>query len=145
VHGCCTRSARLISRNCLPRRVICSTGSSSMCYRVWESKIDIRFRIVESAEGSSLVSVVRILSTMTDIKPDLEPLPKFIEGGCCCGSLRYRIDFPEDHDFAGRVGTSLIRWHFSGIFSQYTYLLHYHSAISVSVPCAASAPDHCSS
>ncbi|OIW31659.1 hypothetical protein CONLIGDRAFT_553357, partial [Coniochaeta ligniaria NRRL 30616] len=27
------------------------------------------------------------------------PVPKFVEGGCLCGSLRYRIDFPEDHDF----------------------------------------------
>ncbi|KAH8912100.1 hypothetical protein BR93DRAFT_963300 [Coniochaeta sp. PMI_546] len=27
------------------------------------------------------------------------PVPKFIEGGCLCGSLRYRVDFPEDHDF----------------------------------------------
>ncbi|GAP82775.2 putative glutathione-dependent formaldehyde-activating enzyme [Rosellinia necatrix] len=27
------------------------------------------------------------------------PKPKFITGGCLCGSLTYRIDFPENHDF----------------------------------------------
>ncbi|KAI1418850.1 Mss4-like protein [Xylaria sp. FL1777] len=25
--------------------------------------------------------------------------PKYVTGGCLCESLRYRIDFPEDHDF----------------------------------------------
>ncbi|KAK4032544.1 Mss4-like protein, partial [Parachaetomium inaequale] len=27
------------------------------------------------------------------------PTPKFITGGCLCDSLRYRVDFPADHDF----------------------------------------------
>ncbi|KAK3294576.1 Mss4-like protein [Chaetomium fimeti] len=27
------------------------------------------------------------------------PTPKFITGGCLCNSLRYRVDFPADHDF----------------------------------------------
>ncbi|KAI0400652.1 Mss4-like protein [Xylaria palmicola] len=27
------------------------------------------------------------------------PKPKYITGGCLCESLKYRIDFPEDHDF----------------------------------------------
>ncbi|KAK4154989.1 putative glutathione-dependent formaldehyde-activating enzyme [Chaetomidium leptoderma] len=27
------------------------------------------------------------------------PTPKFITGGCVCNSLRYRVDFPADHDF----------------------------------------------
>ncbi|KAI0505479.1 Mss4-like protein [Xylaria bambusicola] len=27
------------------------------------------------------------------------PKPKYVTGGCLCGSLRYRIDFPENHDF----------------------------------------------
>jgi hypothetical protein len=27
------------------------------------------------------------------------PKPKFITGGCLCEALRYRIDFPENHDF----------------------------------------------
>ncbi|KAI0904821.1 Mss4-like protein [Ustulina deusta] len=27
------------------------------------------------------------------------PKPKHITGGCLCESLRYRIDFPENHDF----------------------------------------------
>ncbi|KAJ2901898.1 glutathione-dependent formaldehyde-activating GFA [Zalerion maritima] len=25
--------------------------------------------------------------------------PQTITGGCLCGSVRYRVDFPEDHDF----------------------------------------------
>jgi len=33
-------------------------------------------------------------------------VPKFLEGGCLCGSLRYRVDFPEDHDFKKSVGLS---------------------------------------
>ncbi|KAI0602620.1 glutathione-dependent formaldehyde-activating GFA [Biscogniauxia sp. FL1348] len=27
------------------------------------------------------------------------PKPKSITGGCLCGSIRYRVDFPPDHDF----------------------------------------------
>ncbi|KAI0202442.1 hypothetical protein F4808DRAFT_459044 [Astrocystis sublimbata] len=27
------------------------------------------------------------------------PKPKYVTGGCLCGSLRYRIEFPEGHDF----------------------------------------------
>ncbi|KAK3939508.1 putative glutathione-dependent formaldehyde-activating enzyme [Diplogelasinospora grovesii] len=33
------------------------------------------------------------------------PTPKFIEGGCLCGALRYRVDFPEGHDFSTASGT----------------------------------------
>ncbi|KAI1109811.1 hypothetical protein F5Y14DRAFT_390733 [Nemania sp. NC0429] len=33
------------------------------------------------------------------------PKPKYITGGCLCGSLRYRIDFPEDHDFEVSSGS----------------------------------------
>ena len=29
--------------------------------------------------------------------------PKTIEGGCLCGALRYRVEFPEDHDFQTAV------------------------------------------
>ncbi|KAJ9162276.1 hypothetical protein NKR19_g1383 [Coniochaeta hoffmannii] len=44
---------------------------------------------------------------MGTIAPSIEdfPLPKFVEGGCLCGSLRYRVDFPEDHDFKKSSGT----------------------------------------
>ena len=31
------------------------------------------------------------------------PKPKYVTGGCLCESLRYRIDFPEDHDFEKSV------------------------------------------
>ncbi|KAI1172909.1 hypothetical protein F4777DRAFT_484316 [Nemania sp. FL0916] len=27
------------------------------------------------------------------------PTPKYITGGCLCEALRYRVDFPENHDF----------------------------------------------
>ncbi|KAK3323693.1 Mss4-like protein [Cercophora scortea] len=33
------------------------------------------------------------------------PTPKFITGGCLCGSLRYRVDFPADHDFKTSAST----------------------------------------
>ncbi|KAK4146078.1 Mss4-like protein [Dichotomopilus funicola] len=33
------------------------------------------------------------------------PTPKFITGGCLCNSLRYRVDFPEGHDFKASSGT----------------------------------------
>ncbi|KAI5921872.1 glutathione-dependent formaldehyde-activating GFA [Camillea tinctor] len=34
-------------------------------------------------------------------KPIVEeyPKPTTITGGCLCGSIRYRVDFPQDHDF----------------------------------------------
>ncbi|KAI0885951.1 glutathione-dependent formaldehyde-activating GFA [Annulohypoxylon maeteangense] len=31
--------------------------------------------------------------------PDNFPKPKSITGGCLCGALRYKVDFPDDHDF----------------------------------------------
>ncbi|KAI0430389.1 Mss4-like protein [Xylaria sp. FL1042] len=31
--------------------------------------------------------------------PNEFPKPKYITGGCLCEALRYRIDFPENHDF----------------------------------------------
>ncbi|KAL1836805.1 hypothetical protein VTJ49DRAFT_4633 [Mycothermus thermophilus] len=36
--------------------------------------------------------------TMTDTY-DLGPFPRYITGGCLCGKIAYRIDFPEGHDF----------------------------------------------
>ncbi|SPO03248.1 uncharacterized protein DNG_05930 [Cephalotrichum gorgonifer] len=33
------------------------------------------------------------------------PTPKTIEGGCLCGALRYRADFPPDHDWADNSST----------------------------------------
>lgn len=38
---------------------------------------------------------------MSGSSPTIEnfPKPKFITGGCLCGSIKYRADFPEDHDF----------------------------------------------
>lgn len=33
------------------------------------------------------------------------PTPRTIEGGCLCARLRYKIDFPADHDFAASSGT----------------------------------------
>lgn len=30
--------------------------------------------------------------------------PDFITGGCLCGSIRYRVEFPKDHDFLASVG-----------------------------------------
>ncbi|KAI8632941.1 glutathione-dependent formaldehyde-activating enzyme [Xylariaceae sp. FL1651] len=31
--------------------------------------------------------------------------PGFVTGGCLCGSIRYRIDFPKDHDFLKSSGS----------------------------------------
>lgn len=31
------------------------------------------------------------------------PTPKFITGGCLCNALRYRADFPADHNFETAV------------------------------------------
>ncbi|KAL2143801.1 hypothetical protein VTI28DRAFT_10016 [Corynascus sepedonium] len=33
------------------------------------------------------------------------PAPKFITGGCLCNSIRYRVDFPPDHDFTASSST----------------------------------------
>ena len=33
------------------------------------------------------------------------PTPKFITGGCLCNNLRYRVDFPADHDFENSVSS----------------------------------------
>ncbi|KAI1493376.1 glutathione-dependent formaldehyde-activating GFA [Biscogniauxia mediterranea] len=33
------------------------------------------------------------------------PKPTTITGGCLCGSIRYRVDFPEDHDFMQSSGS----------------------------------------
>ncbi|KAK4189507.1 Mss4-like protein [Podospora australis] len=33
------------------------------------------------------------------------PTPKTITGGCLCGSIRYRVDFPPDHNFQTSSGT----------------------------------------
>ncbi|KAL2758809.1 hypothetical protein ACRALDRAFT_1061905 [Sodiomyces alcalophilus JCM 7366] len=32
-------------------------------------------------------------------KSQLGPTPKSITGGCLCGSIRYKITYPDDHDF----------------------------------------------
>lgn len=37
---------------------------------------------------------------------DIGPTPKFVEGGCLCGKLRYRVTFPENHDFGANVSQS---------------------------------------
>ncbi|KAH8678015.1 Mss4-like protein [Xylariales sp. PMI_506] len=33
------------------------------------------------------------------------PKPKFITGGCLCGALRYRVDYPENYDFLSSSST----------------------------------------
>ncbi|KAF1810553.1 hypothetical protein P152DRAFT_420420 [Eremomyces bilateralis CBS 781.70] len=33
------------------------------------------------------------------------PKPTYITGSCLCGALKYRIDFPKDHDFDKASGT----------------------------------------
>ncbi|KAI3393064.1 hypothetical protein diail_4773 [Diaporthe ilicicola] len=33
------------------------------------------------------------------------PKPTFVTGGCLCGAIRYRIDFPQGHNFAENTGT----------------------------------------
>lgn len=37
--------------------------------------------------------------------PSIEELPKpaRVTGGCLCGAVRYRVDFPRDYDFAKNV------------------------------------------
>lgn len=38
------------------------------------------------------------------------PKPKHVTGGCLCGAVRYRLDFPHDHDFTKNVSkVSLLR------------------------------------
>lgn len=37
------------------------------------------------------------------------PKPTFITGGCLCGALRYRVEFPEDHDFLKSVSLSILQ------------------------------------
>lgn len=47
------------------------------------------------------------------------PTPKFIEGGCLCARLRYRIDFSADHDFANGSSTcqcTMCRKNLSSLF-----------------------------
>ncbi|KAH8907419.1 glutathione-dependent formaldehyde-activating GFA [Coniochaeta sp. PMI_546] len=43
-----------------------------------------------------------MMSTST---PENFPKPKEITGGCLCGSLRYKIVFPDDHDFLKSSGS----------------------------------------
>lgn len=31
------------------------------------------------------------------------PKPKHVAGGCLCGAVRYRLDFPQGHDFTKNV------------------------------------------
>ncbi|KAI1104566.1 glutathione-dependent formaldehyde-activating GFA [Jackrogersella minutella] len=33
------------------------------------------------------------------------PKPTYITGGCLCGSIRYRVDFPDGHDFLKMSGS----------------------------------------
>jgi hypothetical protein len=35
------------------------------------------------------------------------PRPKFVTGGCLCGSIRYRVEFNKDHDFTKSVSADL--------------------------------------
>lgn len=38
------------------------------------------------------------------------PKPKHVTGGCLCGAVRYRLDFPQGHDFTKNVSeVSLLR------------------------------------
>ncbi|KAI1363106.1 hypothetical protein F5Y08DRAFT_252300 [Xylaria arbuscula] len=53
-------------------------------------------------------------------KEEEYPKPKYITGGCLCEALRYRIDFPEDHDFEKSV-----RW----FPSLLTYLIYLPTSI----------------
>jgi hypothetical protein len=43
------------------------------------------------------------ITTMAPPKVFPFPTPKYITGGCLCGSLRYRVDFPPEHDFEASV------------------------------------------
>lgn len=38
------------------------------------------------------------------------PKPERVTGGCLCGAVRYRVDFPPDYDFTKNVsGFSLLQ------------------------------------
>ncbi|ORY60576.1 glutathione-dependent formaldehyde-activating GFA, partial [Pseudomassariella vexata] len=37
--------------------------------------------------------------------PDNFAKPEFVTGGCLCGSVRYKVDFPPDHDFLKASGS----------------------------------------
>ncbi|KAI2781443.1 Mss4-like protein [Daldinia loculata] len=39
------------------------------------------------------------------VSVDNFPKPTSITGGCLCGSIRYRVDFPKDHDFLKGSGS----------------------------------------
>lgn len=49
-------------------------------------------------------------SNMTSM-PDL-PKPKTITGGCLCGAIRYRVNFPNGHDLAEDVSAPMEVYHY---------------------------------
>lgn len=62
-------------------------------------------------DHNPLISILIRLSTLTEQHlsfrkmSSIEELPKpsRVTGGCLCGAVRYRLDFPPDYDFAKNV------------------------------------------
>lgn len=50
--------------------------------------------------------------------------PTMVSGGCLCGSVRYTITFPADHDWDDCVSSDVVLTTTTALCDLYTYTAH---------------------